>query len=56
MSYEYFLGFYDRLMDFEFYDEWLEFMVYFIGDIFKKIFDLVCGIVEFVLCLSFFGY
>ncbi len=37
MSYEYFPGFYDRLMDSELYDEWLEFTAHFIGDTPKKI-------------------
>lgn len=36
MSYEYFPGFYDRLMDSELYDEWLEFSADFIGDAPKK--------------------
>lgn len=56
MSYEYFPGFYDRLMDSELYDEWLEFSADFIGDSPKKVLDLACGTAEFALRLSFFGH
>ncbi|EAC6938813.1 class I SAM-dependent methyltransferase, partial [Listeria monocytogenes] len=51
MSYEYFPGFYDRLMDSELYDEWLEFSADFIGDAPKKVLDLACGTAEFALRL-----
>ncbi|EJT6855320.1 class I SAM-dependent methyltransferase, partial [Listeria monocytogenes] len=56
MSYEYFPGFYDRLMDSELYDEWLEFSADFIGDAPKKVLDLACGTAEFALRLSFSGH
>ncbi|EAD5682136.1 class I SAM-dependent methyltransferase [Listeria innocua] len=56
MSYEYFPGFYDRLMDSELYDEWLEFSADFIGETSKKVLDLACGTAEFALRLSFLGH
>ncbi|MBC1669140.1 class I SAM-dependent methyltransferase [Listeria welshimeri] len=56
MSYEYFPGFYDRLMDSELYDEWIEFSAEFIDDSPKKVLDLACGTAEFALRLSFLGH
>lgn len=56
MSYEYFPGFYDRLMDSELYDEWIEFLAEFIDDSPKKVLDLACGTAEFALRLSFLGH
>ncbi|PZF89743.1 class I SAM-dependent methyltransferase [Listeria ivanovii] len=56
MSYEYFPGFYDRLMDSELYDEWLQFSMDFIGDQPQEILDLACGTAEFAIRLSFLGH
>ncbi|MBF2357040.1 class I SAM-dependent methyltransferase [Listeria welshimeri] len=56
MSYEYFPGFYDGLMDSELYDEWIEFSAEFIDDSPKKVLDLACGTAEFALRLSFLGH
>ncbi|MBC2001610.1 class I SAM-dependent DNA methyltransferase [Listeria marthii] len=56
MSYEYFPGFYDRLMDSELYDEWVEFSADFIDETPKKVLDLACGTAEFALRLSFLGH
>lgn len=56
MSYEYFPGFYDRLMDSELYDEWVQFSANFIGKKPQNILDLACGTAEFALRLSFLGH
>lgn len=56
MSYEYFPGFYDRLMDSELYDEWVQFSTDFIGDKPQDILDVACGTAEFAIRLSFLGH
>lgn len=56
MSYEYFPGFYDRLMDPALYQKWLEFTQRHVDRKAGKLLDLACGTGELALEFAFAGF